>query len=346
MQVLITGGSGFLGINLVRYLLAKGIENIVVLDIADFDYADVKDRVIFVKGDIRHRETISQCLPDHAVVVNAAAALPLYSPEDIFSTEVEGIKILLDESLKKNVDRVIHISSTAVYGIPDHHPILETDRLDGIGPYGEAKVLAESICRDYRQKGLCIPIFRPKSFVGPERLGVFAILYDWALDGKHFPVIGEGANRYQLLDVEDLCDAIWLCMVRDKAIVNDTFNIAAKQFQSMREDFQAVLDAAGHGRKVIGFPAGPTTSLLRMLAFMNLSPLYPWVFETASRESFVSIAKAENILGYSPRYSNRDALIRNFTWYREHRDQFKNQSGITHRVPWNQGILKILKWFF
>ncbi|MDQ5987749.1 MAG: UDP-glucose 4-epimerase [Syntrophus sp. SKADARSKE-3] len=346
MQVLITGGAGFLGINLVRYLLAKGIESIVVLDIADFDYADVKDKVIFVKGDIRHGATISQCLPDHAIVVNAAAALPLYQPEDIFSTEVEGLKNLLEESLKKNADRVIHISSTAVYGVPDHHPILETDRLDGIGPYGKAKVLAEGICRDYRQQGLCIPILRPKSFVGPERLGVFAILYDWALDGRNFPLIGKGENRYQLLDVEDLCEAIWLCMVNDKSIVNDTFNIAAKQFRTMREDFQAVIDAAGHGRKVVCFLAWPATFLLSMLAFMNLSPLYPWIFETASKDSFVSISKAENILGYSPRYSNRDALIRNFTWYREHRDQFKHRSGITHRVPWNQGVLKILKLFF
>jgi nucleoside-diphosphate-sugar epimerase len=80
------------------------------------------------------------------------------------------------------VDRVIHVSSTAVYGVPDHHPLFETDPLIGVGPYGEAKIAAEQLCVEFRQKGLCIPILRPKSFVGPERLGVFALLFDWAPD--------------------------------------------------------------------------------------------------------------------------------------------------------------------
>ena len=84
-----------------------------------------------------------------------------------------------------------------MYGIPDHHPIYEDDKLDGVGPYGEAKILAEEICLEYRAKGMCVPILRPKSFVGPERLGVFAMLYDWANDGHGFPMIGSGRNRYQ-----------------------------------------------------------------------------------------------------------------------------------------------------
>ena len=70
------------------------------------------------------------------------------------------------------------------------------------------------VCLEYRAKGLVVPIIRPKSFVGPERLGVFALLYDWALDKRNFPMIGSGKNRYQLLDVEDLCQAIHLCMAQ------------------------------------------------------------------------------------------------------------------------------------
>ena len=100
------------------------------------------------------------------------------------------------------VKRFIHISSTAVYGIPDHHPLIEEDRLDGVGPYGIAKIAAEEVCLEYRAKGMIVPIIRPKSFVGPERLGVFALFYDWAKDGKGFPMIGSGNNKYQLMDVD------------------------------------------------------------------------------------------------------------------------------------------------
>jgi nucleoside-diphosphate-sugar epimerase len=341
---LITGGAGFLGINLVRYLLDRG-HQVVSLDFADFDYPE-RDRIKVIKGDIRDRSAVDRAMEGVQMVVHTAAALPLYKPEDIFSTDIDGTRNVLQSAFEHKVERVIHISSTAVYGIPDHHPLLETDKLDGVGPYGIAKVKAEEVCLEYRQKGMCVPILRPKSFIGPERLGVFALFYDWAKDGKGFPMIGNGKNRYQFLDVEDLCQAIYLAATVDPNIANDTFNIGAKEFTTMREDYQAVLDRAGFGKKIVGFPAAPMIWTLRFLELLKLSPLYKWVYETAATDSFVSIEKAERLLGFKPKYSNKDALIRNYEWYIEHLDQFQNASGISHRVPWKQGILKLAKFFF
>jgi nucleoside-diphosphate-sugar epimerase len=207
-------------------------------------------------------------------------------------------------------------------------------------------VRAEEVCLDYRKKGMCVPIIRPKSFVGPERLGVFALFYDWAKDGKGFPMLGSGKNRYQLLDVEDLCEAIYLAATVDCAQANDTFNIGAKEFLTMKEDYQAVLDRAGFGKNIVPLPAGPAIWTLRILEKLHLSPLYRWVYETAATDSFVSIEKAERVLGYKPKYSNRDALVRNYEWYIQHLDQFEHASGVSHRVPWKQGILKLAKVFF
>lgn len=175
---------------------------------------------------------------------------------------------------------------------------METDKLSGVGPYGEAKIKAEEICEEYRKKGLCIPVIRPKSFIGPERLGVFALLYDWAKSAKNFPMIGSGKNRYQLLDVEDLCEAIYLAATSDGNKANDTFNVGAKDFTTMKEDYQVVLDKAGFGKKIIGLPA------------------------------------------------KKDALLRNYQWYMENKEKFENKSGVTHRVPWSQGILRLIKVFF
>jgi nucleoside-diphosphate-sugar epimerase len=146
--------------------------------------------------------------------------------------------------------------------------------------------------------------------------------------------------------VEDLCEAIWLTLTLDSAKVNDTFNIGAKEFTTMREDYQAVLDVAGHGKKIRGLPAKPVIWALRFLELLRLSPLYKWVYETACEDSFVSIEKAERVLGYAPRYSNKDALIRNYQWYVANLDSFKDASGVSHRVPWKQGILRLAKWFF
>lgn len=344
-RYLVTGGAGFLGINLVRHLLARDHE-VTSLDIAEFDYADCRDRVRIITGDVRDRDDVRQAMDGADIVVHSAAALPLYKPEDIFSTNVEGTRNVLEAAERQGVDRVIYVSTTAVYGIPDHHPIDENDPLDGVGPYGEAKILAEQVCLEYRDAGLCVPILRPKSFIGPERLGVFVLLYDWAKDGKNFPVIGSGDNRYQLLDVEDLCDAIHLAATLNRSIVNDTFNIGAKAFGTMKEDFQAVLDHAGFGKRIITFPAGPVIAVLKVLEFLHLSPLYQWVYETACLESFVSIEKAERVLGFSPKYSNTDALIRNYEWYLANLEKVERSSGISHRVPWKQGILRVAKFFF
>jgi len=343
-KVLITGGAGFLGINLVRHLVERGYA-LASLDIEEFGYPE-KGRIEVVKGDIRDKALVDRTMEGVDFVVHTAAALPLYSPEDIHTTDVEGTRNVLEAARRHGVKRVVHISSTAVYGIPDHHPLYETDKLEGVGPYGQAKIQAEMICLDYRARGMVVPIIRPKSFVGPERLGVFALLYDWAYTGHNFPVIGMGDNRYQLLDVEDLCEAIRLTLTLPEERVNDTFNIGAKEFSTMKEDYQAVLDYAGHGKKVLGFPASPAIWGLRLLDRLKVSPLYRWVYETASKDSFVSIEKAERELGFEPKYSNKDALLRNFRWYIENRTRFEDASGVSHRVPWKQGAIGLLKRFF
>lgn len=343
-KCLITGGAGFLGINLARYLLKKGY-SIRVFDIAAFDYPE-KNQVEYIQGDTRDLSAFLKACEGVDMIVHTAAALPLYTKEDIYSTDVEGTRNILEAAFRHKAKRVVHISSTAVYGIPDHHPLKEDDKLDGVGAYGKAKIMAEEVCLEYRKKGMCVPILRPKSFIGPERLGVFALFYDWARDGKNFPMIGSGGNRYQLLDVEDLCEAIFLCLTLNDKKVNDTFNIGAEKFTTMKEDYQAVLDEAGFGKKIVGFPAAPVIITLRVLERLRLSPLYKWVYETASKDSFVSIEKAKSVLGFSPKYSNKDALIRNYKWYIDNLDQFSHASGVSHRVPWKQGILRIMKAFF
>ena len=343
-KVFVTGGSGFLGINLIRYLSDRGFE-IVSFDILPFDYPE-KYKIQAIYGDIRNNNDLELAMASCDLVVHTAAALPLYSKEDIYSTDILGTRNVLNAAIKNKIKRVVQISSTAVYGIPDHHPLFEDDKLDGVGPYGEAKIAAEKECQRARKKGLVVPIIRPKSFIGPERLGVFALFYDWAKDGHGFPMIGSGKNRYQLLDVEDLCESIFLCLTLPSRKVNDVFNIGAKEFTTMKEDYQAVLDFAGFGKKIKALPAGPMIWSLRFLEMLHLSPLYKWVYETASKDSFVSIDKAKKILGFAPKYSNKDAFLRNFKWYLKNIKNIEGRSGVSHRVPWKQGILAFFKKMF
>ena len=252
-------------------------------------------------GDIRDPDSVQQALEGVDVVIHAAAALPRHSAADIYSTDVVGSRIVIDAAWRRGVQRLVHISSTAVYGIPDHHPLLETDRVHGVGPYGEAKIAAEAVCATYRERGMTVAILRPKTFVGTARLGVFAMLCEWANEGYRFPIIGDGHNRYQLLDVEDLCDATYLAATLPSERVNRVFNIGAAEYTTLRQDFQAVLDRAGHGKTIVGLqPKQLIILALQALEKLGLSPLYEWVYRTMPEDSFVSIELAQRELGYAP----------------------------------------------
>ena len=344
-RVLVTGGSGFLGINLIRHLQKKdiGISNI---DLVPFSYSDCRERVRMVEGDIRNPSKVDEAMSGADFVVHCAAALPLYPEEDIITTDVLGTRNVLESALRHGVKRFVHISSTAVYGVPDHHPIYESDPMIGVGAYGRAKISAERACMEARCKGMRITVLRPKSFIGPERLGVFALLYDWAYSGHNFPILGKGDNPYQFLDVEDLCELIGFCLEGPECNLDDEFNVGAADFTTLRKDFQAVLDEAGHGKRIVSIPVRPALMILRVLEKAGKSPLYQWIYDTVSRESFVSIEKATEKLGFQPRYSNRDALVRNYRWYVEHLEDFAGKEGVSHRVPWKQGALELAKIVF
>jgi len=347
MKILITGAAGFLGYHLTRYLLGKNCE-IVGVDIAKFPEKDYPLEMQKYKIDVRSKDKLEEVIKKEKPekIIHAAAALPLWSKKDIFSTNVGGTKNVLDLALKYNIERVIYISSTAVYGIPKVHPILEEHPLEGVGHYGVSKIEAEKICKKYRTDGLCIPIIRPKTFIGPARLGVFEILFDWVHDDKKIPVIGNGKNHYQLLDVEDLCEAIYLALTKEESLANDTFNVGAIEFLSIREDLEKFFKEVGSKSRVMTTPAVVVKFALAIFSVLRLSPLYKWVYGTADTDSYVSTRKIQQKLGWHAKYSNTEALVRAYQWYLKHYIEVKRAGeGITHRKAWKQGILSLIKKF-
>jgi nucleoside-diphosphate-sugar epimerase len=345
-KLLITGGAGFLGFHLCRKLLKK-FDKIIVLDIAPLPQKEYDKKIKYYKVDVANKKAVDKVMdkekPSH--VVHAAAGLPLFREEHIKKINVDGTKNMLDASLRNKAKRFVHISSTAVYGVPKKHPLYEDDPLIGVGPYGKTKIIAEKLCQGYRKKGMCVTVIRPKTFIGTERLGVFQILYDWVENGKRIPIIGNGRNRYQLLEVEDLVDAIYLSLTKEKTKVNDTFNIGAKEFNTVKQDVGALCRYAKSGARVMPTPAPLVKFSLRVFEMMKLSPLYKWVYGTANTDSFVSVEKLEKQLGWKPKYSNANALIRSYQWYLDNKHEIQQGTGVTHRIAWSQGILGLFKKF-
>ena len=334
----ISGGAGFLGLHLSRRLLADG-HDVRTLDVVPLDDAELERSVDERRGDIRDRESVRKLVDGADVVVHAAAALPIQaSRESIRSVNVGGTENVLRAGDDAGVRRVVFISSTAVYGVPEKHPIEEDDPLVGVGWYGESKIDAEGLCR---VAAVETTIVRPKTFIGPERLGVLEILFDWIREGRRIYTLGKGNNRYQLLAVEDLVDAIVRAGNEPKA-ARETFNVGATEFGTVRSDLQALIDHAGSSSRLQPVPVKPAEIALRGLELLRVSPLAEWHYKTAHKDSFVDVTKAQRLLGWQPRLSNRDALIETYDWYLANRGRV-GEAGVTHRVPWNQQALGLLK---
>ena len=138
---------------------------VVSYDIAEFDYPE-RPLIRAIVGDVRNPAALKAAMAGTDIVVHCAAALPLYPPAQIMSTEVDGTRNVLQAAVELGLPRVVHISSTAVYGTKTAGAD-EESAFEVLGPYAEAKILAERECAAFRARGLCVPVLRPKTFVGP-----------------------------------------------------------------------------------------------------------------------------------------------------------------------------------
>lgn len=336
MRIFITGISGVFGSAMVA---ALGRHDDIEVSGAD----RVLTGGVGERLDIRDSAALTRAMTGCDVVIHAAAALPSYSAAEIQSIDVDGTRSVLSAAASAGVGRIVHVSSTAVYGLPTMVPTPETYGFHGVDPYSRAKGDAERECEQARHRFDGIAILRPKTFLGPGRLGLFAMLFEWAHQGRNFPVLGSGQQRTQMLDVDDLCDVTRAVLARDAGEVNEAYNIGATRFGTIEADFQTVLDAAGHGKRVKHLPLAPATALLRLASRFGGSPVYPRLISKLRDHSYVDTTRAETELGFSPKYSNAESLLRTFEWWQRSPTE---STGTTHTSAWKQGVLAVAKPLF
>ncbi|HVF10349.1 MAG TPA: NAD(P)-dependent oxidoreductase [Abditibacteriaceae bacterium] len=346
MKLLVTGGTGFCGCHVARRFLDEGwtvrLFDMLPLDEPDLKHEVKSGRVEVVQGDIRDADAVRAAAQGVDAIVHTAAALPIQGSRDtIMDTNVGGTRNTLNAALNNGVGKALHISTTAVYGVPKIHPLYETSPIVPLGLYGISKVDAEKECDAARGKGLDVTIIRPKTFIGTGRLGIFQILFEWIREGCKIPIIGTGNNRYQLLAVSDLVDALYRSATQPNH--NETFNIGAKRYGTVRQDLGALLRHARSGSRLVPMPPWLVQPLLRVLEIAKLSPLVEWHYKTANQDSFVDCSHAERVLGWQAQKSNAETLMETYDWYLNHYEEYLHTVGLTHRTAWDQGALKILQ---
>jgi nucleoside-diphosphate-sugar epimerase len=340
MRVLITGGSGYFGCVLRDRLREQGAR------VRIFDRVDADDRpadVELAQGDIRDFDAIRAACADMEVVYHNVAQVPLAKDRELFwSVNHGGTDNLLRAAREACVRKVVHTSSSAVFGIPPHNPVNESVPARPLEEYGKAKLAAEGLVAlavaEHRQD---VTVIRPRTILGHGRLGIFQILFDWIEEGRKIPVLGTGDNVYQFVHADDLADACIRAGARPGATV---YHCGAARFGTMRETLEALCAHAGTGSRVYSVPMRLAVAAMQLTSTLGLSPLGPYHALMYGRSLYFDITRACDELGWQPRWSNTEMICQSYDWYRAHKDQIQRWAGASpHRSAIKQGVLALVR---
>lgn len=300
MRVLITGGAGFIGSHLTDELLARGHKVRVLDDLSSGDLENLsqhqsESRLEFIEGGITNREEVQKSLKNVDAVIHAAAItsvpLSIEKPGLTKKVNVEGTDLLLEESLKEDIERFVYSSSCAVYGKTEKIPIEERNGLDPISPYGESKLTAENRCKKYAEKGLetvCLRYFNvygPRQGFGPYA-GVILKFFERLKNDKPPVIYGDGEQTRDFVYVDDIVNGTLLGLEKD-GVSGESFNIGSGNEISINELCEEILKISGR----------------------DIKPEHEEPKEGDIRRSRADLSKSRKILGYEPTVSLKEGLL-------------------------------------
>jgi len=340
-KYLVTGGAGFLGERIARKLLAAG-HSVRIFDIAESRLNTIDCE--YIQGDITDADAVSQACEGITHVIHCVSQVPLARDKKLFwATNTDGTERLLEAALNNKVTKFVHVSTSAVFGIPVEAEVTPETVPQPVEDYGKAKLEAENICDKFVAQGLDISIIRPRTILGPGRLGIFELLFDWVADGTRIFTFGKGENVYQFVHIDDVVSA---CISAAGVTGPDKYNIGGEPFTTMKETLQGLVDHAGTNRPISAIPVGPSAFILKWLSKFRLLPLAPYHWLLYGRSLYFDGTNPKKKLNWEPKYGNIDAINDTYDWYLANRNEPLEPSiPSPHRRPVSRGILKILKWF-
>ncbi len=315
MNILITGGAGFIGGNFTHYMVKKYPEDhIIVLD--KLTYAGnletlepILDHITFIKADIADRKAVYAAFeaekPD--IVVNFAAEShvdrSIENPEIFLQTNIMGTQVLMDACRKYGIKRYHQVSTDEVYGdLPLDRPDLfftEETPIHTSSPYSASKASADLLVQAYyRTYGLPVTISRCSNNYGPYHFPekLIPLMIANALADKPLPVYGQGLNVRDWLYVEDHCKAIDLIIHNGK--VGEVYNIGGHNEKTNIEIVKMILKILKKPESLITYVADRKGHDLRYA---------------------IDPTKIHNELGWLPETKFEDGIVKTVQWYLDHK---------------------------
>jgi dTDP-glucose 4,6-dehydratase len=316
VQILVTGGAGFIGSHFVRSLLAGRYPGhdrtaVVVLDrltyagnLANLDEVADPARLRFVEGDILDTRLVDELVTSADAVVHFAAEShvdrSILGAADFVMTNVVGTQVLLDAAHRRGVDKFVHVSTDEVYGSIASGSWTEDQPLAPNSPYSASKASSDLLARAYfRTHGVPVVVTRCSNNYGPYQFPekVIPLFITNLLDGGRVPLYGDGGNVRDWLHVDDHCRAI--ALVLDGARAGEVYNIGGGTELTNRELTGRLLDALGAGWDRVDHVEDR---------------------KGHDRRYSVAIDKIRTELGYAPAVAFDQGLAEAVAWYRERRD--------------------------
>ena len=331
---LVTGGTGFLGYHLSNALHGEGYA-VRVLDVVP-PPEPLPEGQTFVAADVRDREAVRRAAEGCDVIVDNAALVPVTRStlEEFRAVNVEGCRHVLDAA-KATGAYVVHVSSSSIYGLPTRFPVTEDTPLAPFEIYGQSKAEAEELVHAERAGGLTVSSLRSRALLGRGRLGLFELVFNRIRTGKRVPMFGRGDNVLQMCDARDFADAA-LAAVRKRS--NGDYNLGAGEYSTPREDLQALIERVGSSARLQPVPVPLIRAVLRPLDLIGRSPFTPWHWHASAATFYASIDRARDELGWTPKYSNVDALERAYQEYLA-----GTAGGSPHSAPLRGALARVLR---
>jgi nucleoside-diphosphate-sugar epimerase len=344
MKALITGGAGFFGTVLKKYLSEKGIDSVI------YDLVPDTDRVpqtVAIQGDVRNETQLEECFRKYSpfdVVFHLAAQLAhvVKDRDFLWSSNVDGTRRVVEMAIKYKVPHIIFTSSNCLWGHPFGRKVLETDEPHPIEIYGRSKWEGEKILLEYRDH-INVTIIRCPTITDAGRLGLLTILFEFIEENRKVYVVGGGNNVYQFIYGEDIAQG---CLqAYEKSSSTEIFNIGSDNVKSFKEVYQCVIEKAGSTSRIVPLPKAPTLFAMKLCYNLGLSPLGPYQYKMIAEDFVFDTEKIKKTLGWKPTLTNEEMLLKAFMYYKENKELIRNAKGVAaHRQSAKMGIIRLLKY--
>lgn len=318
MNVLVTGGAGFIGSNFVHYMLENHpTYKIINLDLLTYagnihNLDDVIDNPnhLFVQGNITNKELVRHLVAEHGIThfVNFAAEShvdrSILNPEIFVETNIQGTLALLNVAKEMNIEKYLQVSTDEVYGsLGAEGYFTEETPLAPNSPYSASKTGADLLVRAYYETyGMNVNITRCSNNYGPYHFPekLIPLMITNGMDNKELPIYGDGLNIRDWLHVQDHCQAIDL--VLHKGRKGEVYNVGGHNERTNNEIVDIIIDQLELPRELIKY-----------------------VDDRLGHDKRYAIdpTKLESELGWKPKYTFDTGILETIKWYQENEDWWR-----------------------